>query len=678
MATPAILNPGTALALANFCQGATIFLAPTKKGFPVSAVLALLRSRLLRPVFLALGIAVLVQVIAAGALTRSTVSALEADLDRGLGVDSQRLTAELEQASQEVSSGLDSLSANTRQRLTAGLSTRLKDEQAQLRATLEKGLEDSATDMAELLASVAPRAMWDNDVPTLSEFARRAQRNPNVLFVIYNDAQGEHLTRYLNRDNPINQALLAKGEGERALDKVLSAARTDPAVFYVEASISPNGVEIGKVVMGVSRAGVEAELAALDQRFAVMIASGDQLVAESLQGASAESAKALRERLESAQGAASTMQANTSSTVQHAADQLRWRIGLCLALVGLGMLLVLAVVLGRRVVNRLHLLIAALNDLAAGEGDLTRRVKLDSRDEIGDMAASVNRFIDKLQPIVREAGNVAQRTAMEIDSMARRSAGADAVAQLQRDEVAQSLRELSQMADQAQAESQAMQAALQQVAEIRRATDDNTRASSQVGGLIEALAGQVQTGSQVIERLARQSQQIEVVLTVIHGIAEQTNLLALNAAIEAARAGETGRGFAVVADEVRALASKTQSSTGDIKAHIGALQSGAREAVAAIGQAGRQADQGLAVLRDSARLQQSVQVSVEQVHTAIGLATRAAEHQALGAQAVKGRVEVIHAQAEKAAEVVQQTTASSKELDKLAAQLKASLGQFKA
>ncbi|MGP0013637.1 MAG: methyl-accepting chemotaxis protein, partial [Pseudomonas sp.] len=233
----------------------------------MSAVLSLLQSRLLRPVFVTLGIALLVQVLVAVALTRSTVTALEADLGARLGIDSQKLSGELEQAGKEVTSSLDSLSVNTRQRLNSGLSSRLKDEQAQLRTALEKDLQDSANDMAQLLASVAPRAMWDNDVPTLSEFARRAQRNPNVLFVVYDDATGEHLTRYLNRENPINQALLAKGEGERALDKVLNAAKNDPSVYYVEASISPNGVEIGKVRMGVSTASVETELKALDQRF---------------------------------------------------------------------------------------------------------------------------------------------------------------------------------------------------------------------------------------------------------------------------------------------------------------------------------------------------------------------------------------------------------------------------
>nr|WP_314659886.1 methyl-accepting chemotaxis protein [uncultured Pseudomonas sp.] len=644
----------------------------------MSAILSLLRSRLLRPVFVALGIALLVQVLVAVALTRSTVTALEADLGERLGNDSRQLASELEQAGQDVRSGLDGLSSSTRQRLSAGLATRLQSEQQQLRSTLEKNLKDSASDMAELLASVAPRAIWDNDVPVLSDFARRAQRNPNVLFVIYDDAQGQHLTRYLNRQNPINQALMEKGQGERALDKVIDAARRDPAVYFVEAPINPNGAEIGKVVMGVSTAGIDQELKALDQRFSALIASGEQLVGDSLNGAAADSGNTLRERLEKAQGSAAAMQANTAQTVRDAAAELRWRIGLGLAVVGLGVLLVVAVVLGRRVLSKLRLLITALNDLAAGEGDLTKRVSLDSRDEIGDMASAVNRFVDKLQPIVREAGEVAQRTGVEIGAMAQRNAGADAAAALQRDEVAASLRDLSSMADEAQAESHAMQAALQQVVDIRQATDENSRSSTQLASLIENLAGQVETGSQVIERLAKQSEQIEVVLTVIHGIAEQTNLLALNAAIEAARAGETGRGFAVVADEVRALASKTQSSTGDIQSHIAALQKGAKEAVATISQAGLKASEGLLVLRDNERRQQSVQAAVEQVYAAIGLATRAAEQQAHGAQAVRGRVENIHAQAERSAEVVMQTTASSKVLDDLAAQLRASLGQFRA
>lgn len=644
----------------------------------MSAILSLLQSRLLRPVFIALGIALLVQVVVAVALTRGTVDALVTDLGKRLGEDAQRLSGELAQAGQEVSGSLSSLSTQTRERLSASLSERLKAEQGQLRESLEQSLKASANDLAQLLAAVAPRAMWDSDIPTLSEFARRAQRNPNVLFVVYDDAQGQHLTRYLNRENEVIKALLEKGQGERALDKVLNAAANDPSVYLVEASISPNGVEIGKVRLGVSTASVETQLKALDSRFSALIASSGDLVAQSLAGAATGSTAVLTARLKSAQDAASSMSTGAQNTVEGAAHELRWRIGLALVLVGLGVLLALAVVLGHRVVNRLRLLISALNDLAAGEGDLTRRVQIDSRDEVGEMAGAVNRFIDKLQPIVREAGEVAVRTGSEIRSLAERSRAAEAAADRQRNEVAGSLEALGQMAAEAQAESHAMQTALQQVGEIRQATQDSAAIARKVGGLIETLEERVQNGSEVIERLARQSEQIEVVLSVIHGIAEQTNLLALNAAIEAARAGESGRGFAVVADEVRALASKTQQSTGDIQAHIGALQKGAQEAVAAISQARARAAEGIDALRDSERLQQSVQQAVEGVHEAVRTAARAAEHQAEGAGAVRGRVDVIHAEARLAAEAVAATASSGRVLDGLAAQLKSSLGQFKA
>ncbi|WP_372240106.1 methyl-accepting chemotaxis protein [Pseudomonas sp. R-28-1W-6] len=293
------------------------------------------------------------------------------------------------------------------------------------------------------------------------------------------------------------------------------------------------------------------------------------------------------------------------------------------------------------------------------------------------MAEAVNRFIAKLQPIVREAGEVAQRTGEEIRSLAQRSASAEAASSRQRDEVAGSLQALEEMAGAAQAENQAMHEAQQRVGAIRQAAHDNAAIAQRVGGLIEALVARVDNGSAVIERLAQQSEQIEVVLTVIRSIAEQTNLLALNAAIEAARAGESGRGFAVVADEVRALASKTQQSTGDIQAHITALQEGAREAVAVIGQAGEQAAEGLQALRDSARLQQSVQASVDEVHGAIDSASRAAAHQADGASAVRGRVEVIHSEAQRAAREVSATAASGRVVEGLVNQLKASFAQFK-
>ncbi|HSC83985.1 MAG TPA: methyl-accepting chemotaxis protein [Pseudomonas sp.] len=643
----------------------------------MSVLFSLLRSRLLRPVFIALGIAMLVQVGLAVWLTRTTVDGLVQDLTQRLGGESERLAGELSKAEQEMRSGLSALSANTRERLGGGLTTQLKSEQAQLRQVLEQNLKQSGNSMAQLLAGVAPKAIWDNDVPALTAFTRIVQRDPAVLFAVYSDAQGQRLTRNFNRSNPLVRELVAAGQGKTPLERLVDASSRDPRVHVVEVEINPMGAPIGKVQLGLSLDGVEKELSALDGRFAKLVGNAGELVDSSLAGAAQESAKALQQRLKLAEQATQDMALNGSETVQAAAEGLRWRIAVGLLVVGLLTLVAVALVLGWRVLSRLQLLVAALKDLAAGEGDLTRRVQLDSRDEVGEMAEAVNRFIAKLQPIVREAGEVALRTGEEIRSLAQRSASAEAASARQRDEVAGSLLALEDMAGAAQAESQAMHEAQQRVAAIHQAAHEKAAIASRVGGLIEELVARVGNGSAVIERLARQSEQIEVVLTVIQSIAEQTNLLALNAAIEAARAGESGRGFAVVADEVRALASKTQQSTGDIQAHITALQQGAREAVAVIGQAGEQAAQGLQALRDSARLQQSVQASVDEVHGAINAATRSAAHQAEGASAVRGRVEVIHAEAQRAAREVSETAASGRVLDGLVAQLKASFAQFK-
>nr|WP_286674981.1 methyl-accepting chemotaxis protein [Pseudomonas subflava] len=638
---------------------------------------SLLRSRLLRPVFIALGLAMLAQVGLAVWLTRATVDGLVSDLTQRLGGESQRLAGELGSAEEEMRAGLAALSSNTRERLSNGLSGQLKSEQAQLRKVLEENLKQSGNSMAQLLAGVAPKAIWDNDTPALTALTRIVQRDPAVLFAVFYDAQGQRLTRNFNRSSPRVRELVAAGQGDGALAKLVDAASRDPKVYIIETDINPMGASIGKVQLGMSLDGVEQELTALDARFATLVGSAGELVDQSLSGAAQESTQALQQRLQLAEQATADMARNGSETVRQAADSLRWRIASGLLVVGLLTLVVVALVLGWRVLSRLQLLIVALKDLAAGEGDLTRRVQLDSNDEVGEMADAVNQFIAKLQPIVREAGEVAQRTGEEIRSLAQRSAAAEAAAGRQRDEVAGSLQALEDMAAAAQRESEAMQEAQQRVAAIRQAAHENAAIADKVGRLIEALVARVENGSAVIEKLAKQSEQIEVVLTVIQSIAEQTNLLALNAAIEAARAGESGRGFAVVADEVRALASKTQQSTGDIQAHITALQQGAREAVAVIGQAGDQASEGLQALRDSARLQQSVQASVDEVHGAIDSATRSAGDQAEGAVAVRGRVEVIHSEAQRAAQAVGETAASGRVVDGLVGQLKASFAQFK-
>lgn len=546
------------------------------------AIVSMLRSRLLRPVFVALGLAMLVQVGLAVWLMRASVDGMVEDLAQRLGGESRRLGEELNMAEREMSQGLAALASSTRSRLGEGLSGQLRDEQAHLRVVLEGNLKQSGQALAQLLAGVAPKSIWDLDIPALTALTRIAQQDPAVLFAIIYDAEGKRLTRNFNRSNAQVRELVAAGQGDSPLEKLVDAALRDPRVYVVEAEISPMGASIGKVQMGLSLDVVEKELAALDGRFATLVEGAGELVDSSLAGASEESTRALRERLQSAERYTQEMARNGGESVRVAADSLRWNIALGLLLVGALAMLVVALVLGWRVLSRLRLLSAALNDLAAGEGDLTRRVSIDSQDEVGEMADAVNRFIAKLQPIVRESGEVALRTGEQIRSLTQRGVAAEAAAGRQRDEVAASLQALEQMADEAQAESQAMQEALQRVDTIRQAAHENAAIAQRLSALIEGLVARVADGSAVIERLAKQSEQIEVVLTVIQSIAEQTNLLALNATIEAARAGEAGKGFAVVASEVKTLASQTAKATEDISEQISSIQGATGETVQAI------------------------------------------------------------------------------------------------
>lgn len=641
-------------------------------------LLSSLRSRLLRPVFFTLCGAVVVQVVVALALTRSTIGALEQEIQNSLSADASRLMGELQAADVEVRRGLSDLSERMQSDLANGLTQRLTDEQLQLQTVLGRHLRQSGDDLATLLAGVAPAAIWDSDIPALTEFVRMAHQNPAVVFVVYFDAAGNQLTRHLNRKDPRIISLLEKGSGRTAFDKVLSAAGNDPAIYLAKTPINPKGAEIGQVILGLSTSAIDTELAAFDSRFQKLIASTAKLAETGLANTASDSAKVLAARLSAAAEVAEAIDANSQAAVKRSATTLLWQISLCLAIAGVLLLVALTLVLGRQVLRRLGLLVTALRGLCAGHGDLTQRVEIHSADEVGDMADAVNLFLARLQPIVQEARSIATQTGKEIDALGIRSNSAAAAAERQRDEVAGSLQALAEMTRRAQSESLAMQLALEQIEAIRKTALDNEAISNQVGKAIETLGEGVRSSTGVIEKLAKQSEQIEVVLTVIQSIAEQTNLLALNAAIEAARAGESGRGFAVVADEVRALASKTQQSTGDIRAHIDGLQRGARDAVAAISRTAEQADSGLASLTASRELQRALQLAVSQVHTAAQQATQGAEQQSSSATQVRERVQVILTEAERATEAVTATVVSGRELGHLAKRLEASLGQFKA
>ena len=222
---------------------------------------------------------------------------------------------------------------------------------------------------------------------------------------------------------------------------------------------------------------------------------------------------------------------------------------------------------------------SALDKLARGEGDLTRRLTVESNDEIGEMAKTFNKFLEGMQSLVTNVQTVSTQvrgTTEQLEQGAQKSQETTAqfVAELEHvthanREMEQAIGEVSQSSTRVAEEATNAEKHVREIAEqFRSAVTD-----------IAALASSVSESAGVIRELEQETTGIASLLDVIKGIAEQTNLLALNAAIEAARAGEQGRGFAVVADEVRSLASKTQQATEDINSMIDKLQSGVNRAV---------------------------------------------------------------------------------------------------
>jgi methyl-accepting chemotaxis protein len=249
------------------------------------------------------------------------------------------------------------------------------------------------------------------------------------------------------------------------------------------------------------------------------------------------------------------------------------------------MLLVFGVIglaLSNAFLKPLQLIKHNLDDIAAGEGDLTRRLPVDGDDELGQLAGSFNRFVEKIHGLVRQIAEMTTQLTGLVGEVADQAHRSEQAMDRQRHETDQVATAINQMSAAAHEVAKSAQGA----AEAAQQTDQEGQAAKQVvdGSIsrIHALVGDIRESGQSLDSLQQDVQSIVSVLGVIRSIAEQTNLLALNAAIEAARAGEAGRGFAVVADEVRALASRTQQSTQEIQGMIDRLQQGTQASVTAM------------------------------------------------------------------------------------------------
>jgi len=245
-------------------------------------------------------------------------------------------------------------------------------------------------------------------------------------------------------------------------------------------------------------------------------------------------------------------------------------LGLGILASSLGMLLIWLAAYG--VTRPLLKMAELLNAIVEGDGDLTQRLPLGRRDELGRLANGFNRFLDTLQPIIRAIQTASLDTRDSADTSSGIAREVSAGMQRQYREVELAATALHEMSASAQEVARHSHSAADAATAAENASRSGQAVFSTAERSIEALDQRLETTLQQVNALADSSNQIGQVLDVISAIAQQTNLLALNAAIEAARAGEQGRGFAVVADEVRHLASNTQSSVEQVRTVIETLQ----------------------------------------------------------------------------------------------------------
>lgn len=326
---------------------------------------------------------------------------------------------------------------------------------------------------------------------------------------------------------------------------------------------------------------------------------------------------------------------------------------------------------------KLNTAVSAMQEIANGDGDLTRELAITGDDEIGRLAHAFNSFLTKIRLTISEVSDTTRRVTCAAEQMAVITRQASNGTSRQREETESVAHATGEMLSAAREVQEMAQTGADAATSAQASAERGQAVLAVTQSEINKLAADVEQAAAVIHALEQDSDRIGGVLDVIRGIAEQTNLLALNAAIEAARAGEQGRGFAVVADEVRSLASRTQASTEEIQGMIESLQQASRQAVSVMGTGQDQARDTVAHADGTRQSLEEILQSVSTISGTSGSIASAAIQQSHSVDQINKTIVSISEVAEQTNLGASELEGSSTELGAVATRLQELISTFK-
>lgn len=341
-------------------------------------------------------------------------------------------------------------------------------------------------------------------------------------------------------------------------------------------------------------------------------------------------------------------------------------------------LLFLAIAIASKfmVINKLETLVEAVNGVTSGDGDLTKKIGINSSDELGEISTHFNSFTDKVASIIREVKASADETDNSNTAIASTMEELSTTFHNQNVQVATVASAMEEMSSSAMEISATLDSNRELMDGASKLSKEGAKQLDSTLNEIHVIRTKTDKLSVTITSLNESSIQIGEILGVINDIADQTNLLALNAAIEAARAGDAGRGFAVVADEVRKLAERTQRATHEIENIIVSLQNESSTAAKEMNEAGVSVSEGIEsldatkdVISKMLETFEDVQRNVEQMVVAVG-------QQSAAIEGVNDSAQSIAAEVEECSKVVEEVTKSTIALQEQSANTAKILRQF--